>query len=123
MAHIYKRGDTWWVSYFEGDRRVRKSLKTNSKRVAERERIAIEAKSLEPHRHVKTEKNAETDTFWAQYLEWAKDHLRPNTITIQTHFWKQLTGYLNPARLGDITPDGLEAYKRWRPVWVGQPPG
>jgi site-specific recombinase XerD len=114
MATIFKRGTTWWISYYDGGKRVRKSLNTESKRVAERERMAIEGKLVEPKRHVKREKNSEVAVFWEAYLERERDHLRPNTITIQTHFWNQVTGYLKPNRLSDITPDGLEAFKRWR---------
>jgi hypothetical protein len=102
------------VTYYDGGKRVRKSLKTQSKRVAERERIAIESRMLEPHRHAPESKNPEIDTFWTQYLTWAKDHLRPTTISIQTHFWNQMTGYLKPARLGDVTRQGIEDFKRWR---------
>lgn len=35
MASIYKRGKTWWISYHVGQRRVQRSLKTQSAREAE----------------------------------------------------------------------------------------
>lgn len=34
MATLYKRGNTWWVAYFVGGRRVQQSLKTANKTLA-----------------------------------------------------------------------------------------
>ena len=31
-----------------------------------------------------------TEEFWQKYLEWARDHKRPNTIATEEGFWKQM---------------------------------
>ena len=115
MASIYIRSGTWWIAYSQGGKLVRKSLKTDKKRIAEREKQALEAILLEPNRRAPQEKNPLVDDFWSQYLStYATDHKRPGAIRRTTTFWKQLLEFTHAARLGDITPKKLEDFKRWR---------
>ena len=104
VASIYKRGDTWWVKYYERGKLVRQSLKTSNKRVAERERMAIESELLDPHRRVAEEKNPTVEAFWGEYLKWARLHLRDRTIEIQSMFWKQLIEFVGAERFGGYWP-------------------
>jgi len=114
MTSIYKRGDIWWLKYHQNGRVVRKSLKTTNKRIAQREKQACEAELLTPHRHTKEEKNPPIDVFWEDYLRWARDHKRPQSIQRETIFWKQLMEFAQPQRLGDVTSQDIEGFKRWR---------
>ena len=48
MASIYKRGGTWWVAYYNNGKLRRRSLKTTNKRIAERQKQALEAELVSP---------------------------------------------------------------------------
>lgn len=95
-------------------KRVRKLLNTIIKVQAQRERTALEAKLLEPTRLVKEEKNARIDEFWPEYLTWAHEHLAPTTVDLHQRCWGYLVEHSGRTRLGDITPEDIEACKRWR---------
>lgn len=114
MASIYKRGETWWIKYYLNGKTARQSLRTTNKRVATREKQALEAKLLEPQRHALQDVNPEVNSFWQKYLAWAEDHNRPKTIEIKTNFWVQLMAFTRAKRLGDITRQDIEAFKKWK---------
>lgn len=114
MASIFKRSETWWISYYVNGKQVRESLKTSNKRIAEREKQAREAELLKPHRRVAEKKNPPVDIFWERYLEYANAHLRERTIEIQTLFWGQLMEFTKAQRLGDIRQKDIEEFKRWK---------
>lgn len=114
MAHLYKRGDTWWIKYYLHGEPVYRSLKTDNKRKAQRELQAIEAKLLEPHRMVKDEKNPPCDWFWVQYLEWAEGHIGQRTVERRKDFWNQLLKSTQARRLADVTSQSIERFKRER---------
>ena len=42
MASIFRRGKIWWINYTTNGKRVMKSLKTRSKRLAEQAQIEVE---------------------------------------------------------------------------------
>jgi integrase len=114
MASIYRRGEIWWVAYYVGDELRRKSLKTSNKRIAEREKQALEAKLLEPHFEAVSPKNPRVEEFWAAYAEWAKDHKRQSSCTRTAIFWEQLMEYSEARRVGDISSNVIEGFKRAR---------
>ena len=115
MASIYKRKDIWWVAYYDGGKLVRESLKTTSKKTAEREKQAIEAMLLEPQRRVPQEKNLSVEDFWQLYLDrYARTHKRKRSVERTESFWKQLLESTKAKRLGDITKDDIERFKIWR---------
>lgn len=117
MASIYKRGKTWWIAYYVAGRGspVRRSLKTTNKRIAEREKQAIEGRLLGSFGRAPVEKNATLDGFWPKYLAWAQGgHLRPRTIERKADFWNQFRAFSNAVRLGDVTPQEVEGFKAWR---------
>jgi site-specific recombinase XerD len=117
MASIYKRGKTWWIAYYVEEKAdpIRRSLKTTNKKIALRERQAIEADLVENHRRAPQEKNPPFEIFWPNYIEWAESgHLRPRTIERKTDFWKQFMESVRCQRLGDVTPNDIEEFKRKR---------
>ncbi len=114
MASIFKRGKTWWISYYVRDTHVRRSLKTGNKRLAERERQAIEAKLLDPHFEAPRQRNPRVDVFWEDYLTWATDHKREGSVERTTIFWDQLIEFTGATRVGDLAAKDIEAFKRWR---------
>jgi integrase/recombinase XerD len=114
MASIYRRAGTWWVSYYAGGKHLRRSLKTSSKRLAEREKQAIEAKLLDPYHQAPTVKNPRVDQFWEDYLQWAKDHKRPAAVARTCVFWGQLIEFTRASHVDDIGKKDIEGFKRWR---------
>lgn len=114
MAEIYTRGNIWWITYSVHGRRVRKSLKTTKKQVAKREKQAIEAELLSPHRRTDVPKNPSVDVFWEKYFEWAKDHKRPRSIDTGLTSWKHLIQFTGAKRVGDVRRADIEAFKKWR---------
>ena len=125
MATIYireypskKKGQrprkVWWIQYRIGDRLVRRSLKTSSKRVAERELDVLKERLLRPHRKAPEDKNERIDKFWKAYIRWMEGSEKaPATIALHEYFWKQLTEFTQATRLGDISREDIEALKVW----------
>ena len=118
MASLFLRDDTWWVQYYDRGKRVRKSLNTENKSLAKREKTALEAKLLEPTRLVKGERNARIDEFWPEHLVWAHAHLAPATRELHQRCWRYLIEHTGRTRLGDITTEDIESFKRWRRIWI-----
>ena len=117
MASIYKRGNTWWIAYYvEGKTApVRRSLKTTNKRIAEREKQAVEADLVANFRRAPQELNPTFDEFWPRYLQWANaGHLRPRTVERKTDFWNQFTASVKCQRLGEVTTRDVERFKQER---------
>ncbi|NIA13113.1 MAG: tyrosine-type recombinase/integrase [Nitrospiraceae bacterium] len=115
MASLFLRGKTWWVSYYRGGNLVRQSLRTRSKRVAQREQQAIEAEIFNQGSRVPEDKNPLVGVLWEQYVEWAESgHIGARTLERKREFWQQLMTCCNPQRLGDLTPADIEKWKRWR---------
>lgn len=115
MASIFKRGNTWWVAYYHNGRLHRKSLKTKNKRVAERERQALEAELLAPNRMTVEERNPSVAIFWEEYLEkYARTHKRPRSVMRTEVAWRQLIEFTGAQRLGDIAKSDIESFKHHR---------
>lgn len=114
MASIFKRGKTWWISYYANGRQYRESLKTTNKKIAEREKQAREAKLLDPHRQAPVDINPTIADFWKRYEEWAKQHKQPRSHERTALSWRHLVDMAEPVRLGDITRDTIEDFKRKR---------
>lgn len=114
MASIFKRGGTWWISYYVHGKQYRESLKTTNKKIAEREKQAREAMLLEPHRHAPVDINPTIADFWIRYEEWAGHHKQPRSHERTALSWRHLMNMASPQRLGDISRATIEAFKRYR---------
>lgn len=113
-VRLYQRGDIYWTEYFQHGERIRESLKTTDRDIAERERNAIEASLLDPHLRVKQSKNPDVSVFWEKYLAWAREHKRPRTIDTEIVSWEQLIEFTKAKRVGDIRKSHIEAFKKHR---------
>ena len=114
MASIFKRGGTWWISYYFNGKQHRESLKTTSKKLAEREKQAREAKLLEPHRRAPVDINPTVSDFWPRYEEWAIQHKQPRSHERTALSWRHLLEMASPQRLGDVTRETIESFKSYR---------
>ncbi len=115
MASVFKRGNTWWVAYYYNGRLRRQSLKTKNKRIAEREKQALEAEVIAPSRRAPEDKNPTVVAFWEEYLAgYARSHKRPRSVMRTEVAWRQLMEFTGAQRLGDITKSDIESFKAHR---------
>ena len=52
--------------------------------------------------------------FWKAYSEWAAAHKRPRSIERTDLSWRHLIAFAAPARLGSVTRETVEKYKKYR---------
>ncbi len=84
---LFKRGLTWWVYYRIQDQRVRKSLETHNKKIAQRKAEIIEQKLI--NNELKAFKGRlKLSAFWDKYLPHAQANKRPKTVDTETRNWK-----------------------------------
>jgi len=115
MSHLYRRGDYWYIKYYEDGRPRYRSLGTKSLKRARAIQHQIDTKLDMGIMPLPAKgKDPETDDFWQAYLCWANDHKRPNTIATETIFWNQLLAHTKIRKLGDLTPAKIESFKRKR---------
>jgi len=117
ISHIYKRGkrDIYYLKYYQDGQVHYKSLRTTSKKRA----LAIQReidRRLDAGIIAIPEKgeDADVETFWRKYLQWASDHKAPNTVALEKTFWTQFVGATRIRKLSDATPAKIEAFKRKR---------
>ena len=112
MASIYKRDKTWWVKYSRNGRTVRRSLKTTNKRLAEREKQALEAELLRPHRKAPEDKDATIADVRARWDSWAGANLTRKAHETQRGRMDIFLANLKPAPrlMGDIGRQDVEDF-------------
>ncbi len=113
MASLYRRGTTYYIKFYEAGRRIRRSLHTEKKSEALKIKEQIE-RELAAGKYQIERTDTHVETFWQRYLEWAKDHKRPNTIAIEEMFWSQFIEFAKPKNLGDVTKQDIERFKTKR---------
>jgi len=117
MSHLYQRkgNEYWYVKFYQNGKPHHKSLKTKNKRRAEAIQREIDRR-LDNGIMPIPEKSKDIDVtvFWQKYLQWANDHKRPNTVSTESVFWKQLLGATGIRTLGALTPARVEAFKNRR---------
>ena len=117
MSHLYKRGGrkTWYIKYYEDGRPKYRSLKTASKKRALAMQREIDRR-LDAGILAVSEKtsDADMDTFWERYLQWAQGHKRPSTIAVESAHWEQFVKQTRIRYLSDITKAKIERFKQAR---------
>jgi len=115
MSHLYRRGEYWYIKYYQNRRPRYRSLGTKNHKHARAIQHQIDSR-LDAGVLGIPEKGKDTDVsvFWQAYLNWARDHKRPNTISTESIFWEQLVRYTKIRTLGELTPAKVEALKRKR---------
>lgn len=113
MASLYRRGDTWWVTYVAEGRRVRRSTNTDDRKLAEKILARLEHRLVEDAEEL-VPRDASIDDFVRDYLAWAKTNHAPDTF-IQDRL--KLPGFfrwLGKKKLTELTREDLERYKTHR---------
>jgi len=115
MSHLYKRGEVWYVKYYQNGQPRYRSLGTESRKKARAIQREIDRRLDAGILPIPDKgKNPLLDEFWQLYLEWAESHKRPNTIYTERIFWNQLVTHTKIQKLGDLTPKLIERFKKKR---------
>jgi len=115
MSRIFKRGKTWYIDFHYKGRRVRESLNTSSKRVAELAlsdtdvRIAKETLGLSSHRKIAFEDFAE------RFLQWYETQNSQRTFQdYRNLFNATIVPYFKGRQMHEISAEAVEQYKSSR---------
>lgn len=114
---LYKRGNVWWVNFWEGNYHVQRTTKCRNKREAEtverayRTQIAMGEVGIEPKKAIPLFSAAMKD-----FLAWSKhEHAaHPNTHKRYETSSKALLRYFNDKPLDGIKKDDVQNFKVWR---------
>jgi len=112
MATIYKRGQTYWIKWYEDGEPKYESLKTKDKKEA---LTAKAAKELDLHtgRPKAADANITVKEFARRYLTWRAGEY-PNNWPIVRLVERSIIADLGSNRLVDLHPQQIEAWKRQR---------
>ncbi len=117
MASIVQRGEMWYVAWRDGNRQRRKSLKTTSRKEAQR--LLKQWKKLEREAelrgiHGEASCDCTPSKFWMAYSKWAKQTKRSTTQYTEVIHWRQFLEEFGPTRFGDVSSQDVEDMKaRW----------
>lgn len=110
---IYKKRETWWMQYRFNGVRIRKSLHTKNENVAKRLSKAQEIKLIKGEVEV-CKKRKTLDSFWQEYLPFAKARKRPNTVKNDSHVFEKFSIWFSAQGkkyLDQIKSEHFEKYR------------
>lgn len=112
MATIYKRGQTYWLKWYENGQPKYESLKTKDKKKA---LTAKASKELDLHtgRPKAADANLTVEQFARRYLTWRAGEF-PKSWPIVCLFERSIIADLGSCRLVDLHPQQIEQWKRQR---------
>ncbi len=122
---VIKRGRVYYWKYRIDGQVHWKSLETGAKAKARKIADALRDEYMRnPEADAQDKRNPEADAqdkrnpavgeFWDCYHAWLQEHRRPETIKVQTVFWRQLVEFTRAKRLGDIKRADIERFKAHR---------
>lgn len=113
MANLIKRDGVFYIEFYAKGRRIRRSLKTSSKGVATKRKVAIE-QQIAANQFGISRHNPSVESFTKEYLEWAARHKAANTVKKDEMWLRHVVEFSGARRIGDITPDVVERFKKDR---------
>ena len=116
---IYKRGATYWISYFYQGKQYRESTGTDNKHFA-RDLLAKRQVEIREQRlfDVKKEAKVSFDELEQDVLRFYREQDRRSLNRAETSV-KHLSTFLGGKRVAEITPEAIEAYVT---TWLQQHP-
>lgn len=105
---LYKRGNVWWMSLTINGKHLGLSTGCNSKRMAQKVLDLRRAEILEGRLRL-PKSNAPKLNEWAEQFLESIQH--SNTQRVYRSCIKSLNEFFGPARLSEITPEGIEQFK------------
>ena len=113
MATIFKKRGTWFLDYYLNGKRIRKSLKTSSKKIAQLALHDLEVKLVKNDLGL-TQKNIKVEDYLEEFLAWKKPRIAETTFNrIKSIFKLHFMPFLEKhaiTHLKQITPWHLEKY-------------
>ena len=112
MASIYKRGNIWYIDYKTlSGKRIRKSLGTSNKKLAELKRKEIDF--LLQKGKLGFSLDVKLIEFVERFLDWSQTTKAKNTYLTDKKACKNLIEYFENIKLSQIKLLNLEAWKVW----------
>lgn len=112
MASIFKRGNTYYIDYIDNTgKRIRKSLGTSNKKLAEIKRAEIETELAKGRLGFATD--IELSEFIKKYLEYSRVNKSKETYNADKKALEDLITYIGNINLSQITIEKLEGWKMW----------
>jgi integrase len=106
---LFQRGSTWWVRYSRCGRKVRQSLKTENRKVAEDLRLTLEYK-LRRGDVVTEEKRVPVDAFVAEYRTFSLAHKRPKSHATDMARVAEFTRSLKVRAISDVETGDVSSF-------------
>lgn len=115
MASIYRRGETWYIRYFLGGRRIYRSLRTTSRREAEQAKRQVEARLTLTTPGARIASGAVVLTeLWRRWQAWAETRIAPATVE-GYHYAVQAWEAVYPGRrIASVKPADVQHYQERR---------
>jgi len=114
MARLYKRGNIWYLDYFDKTgKRHRESTETGNRQKAEAIRLQRETDLRDGKFGIERPEKLTFEEFKEEFLEFCKDK-KLNTYKYYTYMLLPLGKYFADTLLEDITPHRIEQYKARR---------
>lgn len=114
MASLFKRGDIYWLQWYEDNLRKRRSLHTSDKEKAEITKTAKELQLKTGVNVLKRLTSSSFSVFAEQYVDWHKYEYPDSHQRVAQIIEDHLTPVFGTMELKDITPQLVENYKHER---------
>ena len=112
MSTILKRGKIWYIDYQYKGKRIRRSLKTTSKKVAELAQKNFDVRIAKEELNIAGPRKISFEEFSTRFLNWYKVQ---NAQKSYKDYWNLFNSTLIPHfkdyYVGDINPEIIENYK------------
>ena len=122
---LYKRGNVWWMNFWEGNVHVQRSTKCKNKRDAEAVERAFRTQIAKGELGIEAKKPVPFfSAAMKEFLHWCQtEHAaKPATARRYATSSKALIEYFGDKPLDQITPDDVQKFKQWRSKQKKQPP-
>lgn len=114
MASIYKRKDIWWIDIYENGKRIRETLYTSDKRIAER-KLADRILLRQADKGGYAPDDCSFEGFKSKYLVYSKGEKVYNTHNTDKLAISRLIETFPIEKLSQITPQLLETLRyKWK---------
>jgi integrase len=107
-VHLYLRGGTWWVQYTRDGRRLRESIKTDNRKIAEGLRLDLEYRLR--HNELAPTGNIPLEPVRQEYLAYQKARKSPKGYNVDRRYLDKFLERNPVARLSGITTALVSGY-------------
>lgn len=109
MASIYRRKNTWWITYYVNAKKIHRSLKTKEHKVAKLLKSKIEV-DLSRGKLAFPPSDRTPLQIYDEYLEYCKPNISKSTYFSYKHYIKDFIESSKIGRMNQITPLQISRY-------------